>query len=295
MFYGLHDASVIRLVQIALHEDIGDGDITTESIFHEDSLACATVLAKQSGVICGLRIAELVFQDLSSDVNWLATVEEGTEVEAGTIIARVEGSSRALLSGERTALNFLQRMSGVATNARRFVKAVEGTESIILDTRKTIPGWRILDKYAAKIGGAHNHRIGLFDMVMIKDNHIAAAGGIRPAIRKCREEIRNERIRIEVETQTFQDVWEAVECGGIHRIMFDNFTPERMKKAVEFVDKRYETEASGGITLNNVREFAETGVDYISIGAITHSAPALDISMDIVVTKPMTWVSTAKS
>jgi nicotinate-nucleotide pyrophosphorylase (carboxylating) len=286
MLYGLHDASVIRLIQIALHEDIGSGDITTESIFHEDSLACATVLAKQSGVICGLRIAELVFQDLSSDVNWYATVEEGAEVPAGTIIARVEGSSRALLSGERTALNFLQRMSGVATNARRFVHAVEGTGAIILDTRKTIPGWRILDKYAAKIGGAENHRIGLFDMVMIKDNHIAAADGIKAAIKKCREEINTDRIRIEVETQTFQDVWEAVECGGIHRIMFDNFTPDRMKKAVEFVANRYETEASGGITLHNVREYAQTGVDYISIGAITHSAAALDISMDIVVTKP---------
>ncbi|MBI3259191.1 MAG: carboxylating nicotinate-nucleotide diphosphorylase [Ignavibacteriae bacterium] len=294
MLYGLHDASIIRLIQIALHEDIGDGDITTESIFHEDSLAGASVIVKQPGIICGLRIAELVFQDLSPDINWYALVEEGAEVTAGTVIARVEGSSLALLSGERTALNFLQRMSGVATNASRFVKAVEGTGAIILDTRKTIPGWRLLDKYAAKTGGSHNHRIGLFDMVMIKDNHIAAAGGIHAAIKKCHEELHNDRIKIEVETQTFRDVWEVVECGGIHRIMFDNFTPELMKKAVEFVDKRYETEASGGITLSNVREFAETGVDFISIGAITHSAPALDISMDIIVTKPMTWESASK-
>ncbi len=287
MNYGLHDASVIRLIQIALHEDIGTGDITSESIFSEDSLAGATVLAKQDGVICGLRIAELVFQDLSPDINWQSFVAEGANVKAGTVIARVDGSSRAILSGERTALNFLQRMSGVATMANKFVRAVEGTGARILDTRKTIPAWRILDKYAAKIGGAENHRVGLFDMVMIKDNHIAAAGGIRKAIRKCREEMSNDRIKIEVETQTFEDVWEAVECGGIHRIMFDNFTPERMKKAVEFVDKRYETEASGGINLANVREYAETGVDFISIGAITHSAPALDISMDIVVTKPV--------
>ena len=294
MLYGLHDASIIRLIQIALHEDIGDGDITTESIFHEDSLAGASVIAKQPGIICGLRIAELVFQDLSPDINWFALVEEGAEVAAGTVIARVEGSSLALLSGERTALNFLQRMSGVATNARKFVKAIEGTGAIILDTRKTIPGWRLLDKYAAKTGGAQNHRIGLFDMVMIKDNHIAAAGGINAAIKKCHEELHNDRIKIEVETQNFRDVWEVVECGGIHRIMFDNFTPELMKKAVEFVDKRYETEASGGITLSNVRDYAETGVDFISIGAITHSAPALDISMDIVVTKPMSWESASK-
>jgi len=277
----LHDASVTRLIQIALNEDIGQGDVTTETTIPESTRARASFLCKADGVICGLPIGELVFRALSEDVVWTVLVEEGTAVTKGTVVARVEGSAHALLAGERTALNFMQRMSGVATMARAFAKAVEGTNAKILDTRKTIPAWRRLDKYASQVGGAVNHRLGLYDMIMIKDNHIAAAGSITKAIRACADVFAEGKINIEVETASLKDIEEVLACGGVHRIMFDNFTPDVMQQAVALVAGAYETEASGGITLDTVRAFAETGVDYISTGAITHSAKALDISMDI--------------
>lgn len=277
----LHDASVTRLIQIALQEDIASGDITSETTIPETARARASFLCKADGVICGLPIGELVFRTLSDDVAWTAVAEEGSAVTKGTVVARVEGSAHALLAGERTALNFMQRMSGVATMANAFAAAVQGTNAKILDTRKTIPGWRRLDKYASRVGGAVNHRMGLYDMIMIKDNHIAAAGSITKAIGACANVFAEGKIKIEVETTSLKDIEEVLACGGVHRIMFDNFTPELMHKAVQLVNGAYETEASGGITLDTVRAFAETGVDYISTGAITHSAKALDISMDI--------------
>jgi len=193
--------------------------------------------------------------------------------------------SRVLLSGERTALNFLQRMSGVATQANRYVRAIEGTGCRVLDTRKTIPGWRLLDKYAAKIGGATNHRYGLYDMVMIKDNHITAAGSIEKAIEIVIKETSNYPLPIEVETATLGDVARVLQVGGITRIMFDNFSVANVREAVKMVEGRFETEASGGINLQTIRDYAETGVDFVSVGAITHSAPALDISMNIIVSR----------
>lgn len=285
MLHDLNDASILRLIQFALHEDIGTGDITTESIFDNDAIAGASIVAKQDGVICGMKIAELVFRDFTIDMDWQPFCKDGDYVRKGTVIAQVEATSRILLSAERTALNFLQRMSGVATNARKYAQAVEGTGCRVLDTRKTIPGWRLLDKYAAKVGGATNHRYGLYDMVMIKDNHITAAGSIEKAIEIVLKETERYPLPIEVETASLGDVARVLQVGGITRIMFDNFTPDKVREGVEMVQGRFETEASGGITLENIRDYAETGVDFVSVGAITHSATALDISMNIIVSR----------
>jgi nicotinate-nucleotide pyrophosphorylase (carboxylating) len=205
-------------------------------------------------------------------------------VDAGAVVAEVIGPAPAILTAERTALNFLQRMSGVATLTRRFVKAVEGTGARITDTRKTIPGWRRLDKYATAIGGAVNHRMGLYDMVLIKDNHIAAAGSVRAAVERCRRDC-PEGILIEVEAHSLREVQEVLECEGVGRILLDNMTPEQVQQAVELIGGRVETEASGGITLENVRQYALTGVQYISVGAITHSAPAVDISLELIIAR----------
>lgn len=280
------DSEVLRLIQFGIHEDVQSGDITTELTVSRSATAAARFLLKTSGVVCGLPILRLVFDEFSPDVNLEFKVKEGEWVQEGTIIATIEGSAHALLAGERTALNFIQRLSGVATLTRRYVERIEGTGARILDTRKTIPGWRVLDKYATRIGGALNHRMGLYDMVMIKDNHITAMGGITEAATQCVRELQGRPdIRIEVEARSLDDVEEILACKGIHRVMFDNFTPELTARAVDLVAKRLETESSGGITYGNIREYAEAGVDFISVGAITHSAVALDISMKLFVPK----------
>lgn len=277
----LSSASVLRLVHIALQEDIGTGDITTEATVPEGLRASATIVAKSDTVVCGLPIAELVFRTLDRTIEWDALVEEGTAVPAHTPIATVRGPARWILVGERTALNFLQRMSGVATLTRRFVEAVSGTRARILDTRKTIPAWRVLDKYACHIGGAENHRAGLFDMVLIKDNHIAACGSIEAALAAVRPLFDEGRVRIEVEVQSLEELDRALAVGGFHRIMLDNITLDQLRIAVDRIGGRYQTEASGGVRLETVRAIAETGVDFISVGALTHSAPARDISMEL--------------
>lgn len=277
----LYDASVLRLVQIALAEDLGTGDITSEATVPDDRRARATLVAKSPGVICGLPVAALVFRTVDPDTAWEELSSDGTTITAGTLLAHIHGLARSLLAAERTALNFLQRMSGVATLARQYVEAVAGTGARILDTRKTIPGWRLLDKYACRIGGADNHRHGLYDMVLIKDNHIAAAGSIQAALAAVRPMWEEGRIRIEIEVQSLGELERALACGGFHRIMLDNFSLEDLRRAVALVARRYETEASGGVRLDTIRAIAETGVDFISVGALTHSAPALDISMDL--------------
>ena len=278
------DASVLRLIQFAIIEDVGRGDITTEMTIPEDAPASARFLMKQDGVVCGLPILPLVFREFSPDVQIEMLASDGDRVESGTVLATVEGPAHALLAGERTALNFIQRMSGVASKTRMYVDRIEGTSARVLDTRKTIPGWRILDKYAAQVGGAVNHRMGLFDMIMIKDNHITASGGVREAIGKCVSEMQGRApVKIEVEAQTLDDVRVILESGSVDRVMFDNFTPERVAEGVQLVNGAIETEASGGITYDTIRAYAETGVDYISTGAITHSATAMDISMKLVV------------
>jgi nicotinate-nucleotide pyrophosphorylase (carboxylating) len=281
----IHDASVLRLVHIALAEDIGDGDITSEAILEPSVYARATLVANADGVVCGLPVAALVFRTHDPDTRVEELVEEGTLVTQGTQIAHIYGSARSLLAAERTALNFLQRMSGVATLTHQYVERVRGTKARILDTRKTIPAWRLLDKYACRIGGAENHRLGLYDMVLIKDNHIAAAGSIEAALRAVQQHWNEQRVLIELEVQSFDQLEQALHIGGFHRIMLDNFSIDDLRSAVNTIDGRYQTEASGGVRLETVRAIAETGVDFISVGAITHSAPALDIAMDIVITR----------
>ncbi len=278
------DSSLIRLIQFAIHEDLGTGDITSDLCIPREATAAARFLMKQDGVVCGMPLLPLVFRQFSSDVNIETRVSDGDVVSAGTVLANVDGPAHALLAGERTALNFLQRMSGVATLTRRYVQQIEGTTARILDTRKTIPGWRLLDKYSTRVGGAFNHRIGLFDMVMIKDNHITACGGIRQAIETVTAELHDRpTMKIEVEARSLDDVVEILQCSGVHRVMFDNFSPDQVAEGVRIVEGRLETEASGGISYQNIRQYAEAGVDYISVGAITHSATALDISMKLFV------------
>lgn len=278
----MNNSEIIRLIQIALNEDIRTGDITAESIFPErGAWTHGIFLAKSDGIVCGMNVAHTVFQIVSGNsITWEPLVQDGDVIQAGMALARVEGESRDMLSGERTALNFMQRMSGIATKTAHYVAAVHGTGTKILDTRKTIPGWRELDKYAVRIGGGHNHRMGLYDMALIKDNHIAAAGGIKQAISLCREYIA-EDIPLEVEADTLSQVIEILECKGVNRIMFDNFTVQQTKAAVEIVNGAIETETSGGVTYSSIRQYAETGVDFISVGALTHSVAALDISLDL--------------
>ena len=279
----LQDRSTLRLVQIALAEDIGTGDLTTESLVDKDNLSHAVFLAKEKLVVAGSIVAGIVFGEVDRSIVCDWEVSEGEMVEPGTVLAHIHGPAQGILTAERTALNFMQRMSGVASLTRRYVEAVQGTDATILDTRKTIPGWRTLDKYAVKVGGGANHRMGLYDMVMIKDNHIAAHGSIAAAVNavlRYFEERGITGVGIEVETTNLDQISQALGCQGVTRIMFDNFTPEGLREAVLFVNDRLETEASGGITLETVRQVAETGVQFISVGALTHSATACDISLD---------------
>lgn len=277
-----------RLIEEALYEDIGLGDITTESIVPNDLLSRAEIVAKARGVIAGLEIAGLVFRNVDPNITLSAQVPEGNEVEPGTIVATVEGPAASILKGERTALNFLQRMSGIATLTREFVKRTAHTTAKITDTRKTAPSLRIIDKLAVEIGGGVNHRFGLDDMVLVKDNHIAIAGGISPAIEKCLKYIHssNRSLKIEVEAKNLDEVRKILKHSGIHRIMLDNFSLADTRKAVQFINHSVEIEASGNVTLETVRAIAETGVEYISIGALTHSPKALDVSLEIAQTFP---------
>jgi nicotinate-nucleotide pyrophosphorylase (carboxylating) len=267
------------LIEYAFNEDIGTGDITTNSIIPGDLITTASMKAKTSGVIAGLSIAEYVFRLLDKNIIWEPMVADGDCVEKGQIILKIEGSFRALLTGERTALNFLQRMSGIATETAKYVEALKNTHTEILDTRKTVPGLRLLDKYAVKMGGGTNHRIGLYDMVLIKDNHIKVAGGIRNAVEQVRKTA-GTNIKIEVETTNLEEVREALEMK-VDMIMLDNMTNKMMSEAVKIINRKAKVEASGNMTLERVIEVAETGVDFISIGALTHSVKAMDISMNI--------------
>lgn len=267
------------IIDFALQEDIGPGDITTNTVIPGESVTRATMTAKADGVIAGLPVAERVFRKLNADIEWNALVEDGSFVKKGDLLVEIKGSFRALLTGERLALNFLQRMSGIASETSRYVMAAKDFSTKILDTRKTVPGLRLLDKYAVKTGGGTNHRIGLYDMVMVKDNHIKVAGGITQAVDEIRRNI-EEGIKIEVETTTKDEVIEAVEAGA-DIIMLDNMDNETMTECVRIIDGRAKVEASGNMTLDRVKEVAATGVDFISIGALTHSVIAMDISMNI--------------
>lgn len=268
---------ISHCIKRALEEDIGNGDVTTNSIVPAGASLRGRIVAKQDGVVAGLEVAAEVFRSLTDRVEFEAKVKDGSHVNKGDALAGVEGEARALLTGERTALNFLGRMSGIATLTRQFVAAVAGTNATILDTRKTAPGLRALDKLAVRLGGGQNHRTGLFDMVLIKDNHIDFAGSITVAVERVRAT--GTTLPIEVETRTLENVREALQLG-VERILLDNMKPETMREAVGMAKGKAKLEASGNVTLENVLEVARTGVDYISIGALTHSPRVFDVSLE---------------
>ncbi len=270
-------SNYLDLIRHALAEDIGPGDVTTDSIIPENAHMRGQIIAKQTGVVAGLDVASAVYRSLDPNVEFEARVAEGASVEDRQVLAFVSGPTRALLTAERTALNFLGRMSGIATLTRRFVDAVAGTKAVILDTRKTVPGLRSLDKLAVTRGGGQNHRIGLYDMILIKDNHIDYAGSITRAVELARAAASG--LEVEVETRTLADVKEALGLR-VERILLDNMSPAMMREAVQMTAGRAKLEASGNVTLETVRRIAETGVDYISIGALTHSVTVFDVSFD---------------
>lgn len=279
--------SIRSMIRAWLDEDIGHGDITTEATIPADSREKAVIHMKEDGVLAGLPVARLVFHVVDPSLEFRSFAEDGQKVARGTVIAEVEGSVRSILTGERLALNLLQRMSGIATKTRRFVEALDGLPVRLVDTRKTTPGHRLLEKYAVRMGGGANHRFGLYDAVLIKDNHIKGAGGIRAAIAAARARIPH-TMTIEVETETLEQVAEALDAGA-DIIMLDNMPPARMAEAVRFIRSRaphVKIEASGGIRLETIREIAATGVDVISVGGLTHSIEAIDISLDLGGRKP---------
>jgi nicotinate-nucleotide pyrophosphorylase (carboxylating) len=270
---------ILATIQTALLEDIGSGDITTNSIVPADASMQGQIIAKQNGIIAGLDVVKAVYEIVDPKIEFNATVSEGARVDDRQTVATLSGSTRSLLTGERTALNFLGRISGIATLTRQFVDAVAGTKAVILDTRKTAPGLRMLDKLAVLRGGGKNHRVGLYDMMLIKDNHIDFAGSIEEAVRRARA-VHND-VELEVEARTLEDVRAALELK-VNRILLDNMTTEIMAEAVHITKGRAKLEASGNVNLENVRRIAETGVDFISIGALTHSAKTFDVSFDYV-------------
>ena len=269
--------SMQQTIKMALNEDIGNGDVTTNSIIPQEAQMLGHIIAKQEGVVSGLAVAQEVYHLVDDRIKVQIVVEEGARVTRGQELMTLSGPARSLLTAERTALNFLGRMSGISTAVRQFVDAVNGTRARILDTRKTAPGLREFDKLAVRLGGGMNHRVGLFDMILIKDNHIDFAGSITKAVTLARSS--NDGLVIEVEARTFSDVEESLKLG-VNRILLDNMDRSTMRRAVEFVAGRALLEASGNVTLANVREIAETGVDYISIGALTHSVVVFDASFD---------------
>ena len=271
---------VDQIIERALDEDIGSGDPGSTLLFPEEARATAVIQAKESGILAGLPVAEATFKKLAPDLKWQPKTRDGQSVSSGEVVAELKGSLQGILMGERVALNFLQRLSGIATATRRFVDAVRGLEVKILDTRKTAPGLRVLDKYAVRAGGGHNHRFGLYDGILVKDNHIRAAGGVEKAMKLLREKS-PPILKIEVEVTSVCQAQEALAAGAAV-IMLDNMSSADMAEAVRIIGRRALVEASGGVTLEGVREIAATGVDWISVGALTHSAKALDLSLEVV-------------
>ncbi len=273
--------TIDQIIDEALIEDLGDGDHTSNSTIPADAQGKAGLFIKQSGILSGMKIAEKVFQKVDPNTAFNAILKDGTEISPGDLAFEVEGKSISLLSAERLALNFLQRMSGIATYTRKVVDKLHGLNTKVLDTRKTTPLMREIEKYAVRTGGGHNHRMGLYDMILIKDNHVDFAGGIQEAIQSTIKYLNenNKDLKIEIEVRSFDELQQVLTHGGIHRIMLDNFTASDMKIAVRLIRGKYETEASGGITIDNIREYAEAGVDYISVGALTHQIKSLDMSM----------------
>ena len=269
--------TVERIVLAALAEDIGAGDVTTDATVPADAVGVADLLVKEAGVVCGVRVAETTFRALDPDIRFEALASDGDVVEPPAVVARISGSERAILTGERVALNFLGRLSGIATLTRRYVDAIEGTGAAVLDTRKTTPGLRELEKYAVACGGGRNHRFGLDDAVLVKDNHLRAAGSVPAAVELVRAA---SALPIEVECDTLDQVAEALDVG-VDAILLDNMSLDQLREAVDLTGGRARLEASGGVTLDTIRAIAETGVDEISVGALTHSARSLDVSLEL--------------
>lgn len=269
-----------RLIDLAFAEDIGDGDHTTLSCIPATAMGKSKLLIKEAGVLAGIEIAKEIFHRFDPAMKVEVFINDGVEVKPGDVAMVVEGKVQSLLQTERLMLNVMQRMSGIATMTRKYVKKLEGTGTRVLDTRKTTPGLRMLEKAAVKIGGGVNHRIGLFDMILLKDNHVDFAGGIDKAIHRAKEycKEKGKDLKIEIEVRNFDELQQVLAIGGVDRIMLDNFTPANTKKAVEIIGGKYETESSGGITFDTLRDYAECGVDFISVGALTHSVKGLDMS-----------------
>lgn len=269
-----------RLIDLAFAEDIGDGDHTTLCCIPENAMGKSHLLIKEDGILAGVELAKRVFAKFDPTMQVEVLINDGTPVKKGDIAMVVTAKVRSLLQTERLMLNIMQRMSGIATMTNKYVERLKGTKTHVLDTRKTTPGLRMLEKQAVKIGGGMNHRIGLFDMILLKDNHIDFCGGITNAITRCHEYLKEKglNLKIEIEVRNFDELAEAMNCGGINRIMLDNFSVADTKKAVDIVGGKFETESSGGITFDTIRDYAECGVDFISVGALTHSVKGLDMS-----------------
>ncbi|MCI5988781.1 MAG: carboxylating nicotinate-nucleotide diphosphorylase [Prevotella sp.] len=269
-----------RLIDLAFAEDIGDGDHTTLCCIPEDAMGKSHLLIKEDGILAGVEVAKRVFAKFDPTMQVEVLINDGTPVKKGDIAMVVTAKVRSLLQTERLMLNIMQRMSGIATMTNKYVERLKGTKTHVLDTRKTTPGLRMLEKQAVKIGGGMNHRIGLFDMILLKDNHVDFCGGITNAITRCHEYLKEKGLdlKIEIEVRNFDELAEAMNCGGINRIMLDNFSVADTKKAVDIVGGKFETESSGGITFDTIRDYAECGVDFISVGALTHSVKGLDMS-----------------
>lgn len=269
-----------KLLELAFAEDIGDGDHTTLCCIPEDAMGKSKLLVKEEGILAGVDMARKVFNKFDPTMTMQVFIKDGAHVKPGDVAFVASGKVRSLLQTERIMLNIMQRMSGIATMTHRYVERLEGTHTHVLDTRKTTPGMRILEKQAVKIGGGMNHRIGLFDMILLKDNHIDFAGGIHNAISRCHEYLKQESLdlKIEIEVRNFDELNQVLESGGVDRIMLDNFTVPDTKKAVELIGGRFETESSGGITIDTIRDYALQGVDFVSVGALTHSVKGLDMS-----------------
>lgn len=277
--------NIKQLIQMTLAEDIGDGDHSSLSCIPVEVQGEMKLLVKADGVLCGVDVAREVLRQVDDTIQMEQFMHDGDTIRKGDIVFKLRGSAQKMLTAERTVLNFMQRMSGIATTTRRYVEMVKDTSVTLLDTRKTTPNMRIFEKYAVKVGGAQNHRFGLFDMMMLKDNHIDFAGGIEKAIDAAvaYQRAKGLNLKIEVETRSLEDVQRVLAHGGAHRIMFDNFTPAQVREGVQLVNHRMETEASGGITDETLHAYAETGVDYISIGAFTHHIASLDLSLKTII------------
>ena len=269
-----------QLISLWFAEDIGDGDHTTLSCIPASAIGKSQLIVKENGILAGVEVAREIFRTFDPELKMTVFITDGAEVKVGDVAFVVEGKVQSLLQTERLMLNIMQRMSGVATRTHEYVKALEGTKTRVLDTRKTTPGLRLLEKEAVKIGGGVNHRIGLYDMILLKDNHVDFAGGIDKAILRAQNYLKEKgkNLKIEIEVRNFEELAQVMAVGGVDRIMLDNFTPENTRKAVDIIADKYETESSGGITFDTLREYAECGVDYISVGALTHSVKSLDMS-----------------